>query len=86
MSWSKADEVGGAGGADGGWCDLPAVEVVASGALTAAECRTNQPHDEEDDRGDPQQVEGESRTKEEQDEQEGDKEDHAEALPLTAPG
>jgi hypothetical protein len=45
--------------------------VVASGALPAAERGAYQPQDEQDDSGDPQQVKGESRTKEDQDEQEG---------------
>jgi hypothetical protein len=59
---------------------------MASGALTAAESCTHQPQDEQDDGGDPQQVEGESRTKEDQDEEEGKEQDHVEVLPLSSPG
>ena len=57
-----------------------------SGALTAAEGGTDQPQDEQDDRDDPQQVEGEPRTEEDQDEKEGQEEEHAWVLPLVSAG
>ena len=48
-----------------------------SRALTAAEGGTDQPQDEQDDCDDPQHVEGEPSTKEDQDEKESKEEEHA---------
>jgi hypothetical protein len=65
---------------------LPAVEAVMSRALTAAEGGTDQPQDEQDDCDDPQHVEGEPRTEEDQDEKESKEEEHVWVLPLMSAG
>jgi hypothetical protein len=75
MSWSNHERD-----------DLPAIEVVAPGALAAAECDTDQPQHQQNDSGDPQQVEGESRAEEDQHEEEGKEEDHAPVLPPAGAG
>lgn len=56
--------------------ESPAIEPVAAGALPAPESHPDEPRDEEDDGGDPQHVEGKSRTCEYQDQQQCEQNKH----------
>jgi plasmid stabilization system protein ParE len=56
--------------------DLPPVEAVVAGALPASEGEPDQPEDEKDGRGDPQQMDGEPQTGEQQHDEKRDHDDH----------
>lgn len=46
--------------------ELPTIEVVLPGTLAPAKSKSNQPYNGEDDRGNPQQMDGESCAEEDQ--------------------
>jgi hypothetical protein len=54
----------------------PPVEAVASGALAATQGETHEPQDEENDRGDPQQMDRKAQSKEQQYQKQCQQEQH----------
>jgi hypothetical protein len=55
---------------------LPPVEAMAPGTLTSADGESHDPQDQQDDRGNPQEMYGEPGTEEDQDEQQCENEQH----------
>lgn len=54
--------------------ELPTIEVVLPSTLAPAKSKSNQPYHGEDDRGDPQQMDGESSTEEDENKQQSEDE------------
>jgi hypothetical protein len=55
---------------------LPPVEAMTSGTLASADGESHDPQDQQDDRGNPQEMYGEPGTEEDQDEQQCENEQH----------
>jgi hypothetical protein len=55
---------------------LPPVEAMTSGTLASADGESHDPQDQQDNRGNPQEMYGEPGTEEDQDEQQCENEQH----------